>query len=121
MLTLSPVSRSQIVALFLGVGIETIHLPIHLTLYVKNLLHPIAALVLSICLSGIWAYQSVGTIMADMCAETTHPDVWMGLLYTREAFHCLLALFYLAYIGVSAAAVHKWRHANRKIAIPSSV
>lgn len=107
--------RGQIIWLFIPIAIETFHVPIQLWLYTRNLLHPIAALVLSFCFMGLWVSFSVLAPLIDACVEQKFPDAWYGLFWARQVTGYLITLLYLAYFGFSCAAVHNWRSGKKAV------
>jgi len=100
--------------MFFPIALETIHVPIHIYLYITNRMHPIAAVVLSIILLANWAVLLFFGVLSDFCAEQRFPDAWEGLHYTRMALSGLLALLYVAYLGFASAALHRWRKTKRQ-------
>ncbi|OAL69219.1 hypothetical protein A7D00_6681 [Trichophyton violaceum] len=113
--TLEDCDPGQIIWLFIPVAIETFHVPIQLWLYARNLLHPIAALVLSFCFMGLWVSFSVLAPLIDACVEQKFPDAWNGLFWARQVTGYLITLLYLAYFGFSCAAVHHWRSGKKAV------
>ncbi|EGD86207.1 hypothetical protein H112_07136 [Trichophyton rubrum D6] len=113
--TLEDCDPGQIIWLFIPIAIETFHVPIQLWLYARNLLHPIAALVLSFCFMGLWVSFSVLAPLIDACVEQKFPDAWNGLFWARQVTGYLITLLYLAYFGFSCAAVHHWRSGKKAV------
>ncbi|PGH17108.1 hypothetical protein AJ80_04983 [Polytolypa hystricis UAMH7299] len=105
--------KSQIASLFLAVVVETIHLPIHLYLFATNLMHPVASLVLSLHLMGLWVAMSVVNAMSNMCSEVRWPVAWAGLFWARQVVGYIIFFFYMAYIVYSCICVHHWRKAKK--------
>ncbi|KAG5205223.1 hypothetical protein GTR04_6947 [Trichophyton interdigitale] len=113
--TLEDCDPGQIIWLFIPIAIETFHVPIQLWLYARNLLHPIAAMVLSFCFMGLWVSFSVLAPLIDACVEQKFPDAWSGLFWARQVTGYLITLLYLAYFGFSCAAVHHWRSGKKAV------
>ncbi|DAA76795.1 TPA_exp: Uncharacterized protein A8136_7024 [Trichophyton benhamiae CBS 112371] len=113
--TLEDCDPGQIIWLFIPIAIETFHVPIQLWLYARNLLHPIAALVLSFCFMGLWVSFSVLAPLIDACVEQKFPDAWYGLFWARQVTGYLITLLYLAYFGFSCAAVHHWKLGKKAV------
>ncbi|EFR02589.1 hypothetical protein MGYG_05586 [Nannizzia gypsea CBS 118893] len=113
--TLEDCDPGQIIWLFIPIAIETFHVPIQLWLYTRDLLHPIAALVLSFCFMGLWVSFSTLAPLIDACVERTFPDAWYGLFWTRQVTGYLITLLYLVYFGFSCAAVHQWRRDKKAV------
>ena len=90
---------------------ETLHIPIHHFLLHKRLMHPIAALCLSLLFLALWLYAGFSSFFAaygEVVPSAPH-GAWFELLTAIAALQWSVAGFYCAYLGAAAVAVHRWR------------
>lgn len=89
---------SQIGTILFPILLEVVHLPTHITLYLKNRLHPGIALGFTIIMTGNWVTLTVWQVLGDLCAEAKFPETWVRLFWTRIALDAILAVLYLMYL-----------------------
>ncbi|KAF2728477.1 hypothetical protein EJ04DRAFT_96641 [Polyplosphaeria fusca] len=98
---------------FLVLVPDTIHLPIHHFLFVRGKMHPVAALVLCICLGSLWFVSAFFTLFGQLFGEYYEVNAYDDLMITCAVLQLCLGITYWVYMGLAAAAVHKWRGKKR--------
>lgn len=73
--------------------------------------HPIAALVSSICLFGLWVSVTFLNPLLAYSSEVffTNNQTWEKLCYGEAGFQAIFTILYAVMIGYAAKGVHEWR------------
>jgi hypothetical protein len=82
----------------------------------KSRWHPIAALVASFILFGLWTSGAAlnAIIIASVEVGFVNLNNWYKLCYAEVGFQASMAILYAVMMGFSGNAVHMWRKSGGK-------